>query len=129
MAKFIKLDLTAPGAATGNELLIPLDGIVRVATNSTTTTDIFLNTANAATTKWRITHTAPLVANAVLDAIQDAMKANPGGVVSTVVGPVNTAQVPAAQGAGGSDGRGPNGKLLIAQAQVNVTFTSAAFTA
>ena len=83
MAKFIKLDLTAPGAATGNELLIPLDGIVRVRTNSTTTTEIYLNTANAASTKWTITHTAPLVANAVLDAIQNAMKANPGGVVST----------------------------------------------
>lgn len=120
MAKFIKLDLTAPGAATGNELLIPLDGIVRVATGSTTTTDIFLNTANAATTKWRITHTAPLVANAVLDAIQDAMKANPGGVVSTVVGPVNTAQTtsPAV----------PAGRTVITQPQVNVTFTSAAFT-
>ena len=128
MAKFIKLDLTAPGAATGNELLIPLDGIVRVATGSTTTTDIFLNTANAATTKWRITHTAPLVANAVLDAIQDAMKANPGGVVSTVVGPVNTAQVPAA-GVGGADGKGPGGRTVVTTAQVNVTFTSAAFTA
>ena len=121
MAKFIKLDLTNPGSTTGNELLIPLDSIVRVATASTTTTDIFLNTANAATTKWRVTHTAPLVANAVLDAIQDAMKANPGGVVSTVVGPVNTAQAPLAQS-------GQQGKILITQPQVNVTFTSAAFT-
>ena len=121
MAKFIKLDLTNPGSTTGNELLIPLDSIVRVATASTTTTDIFLNTANAATTKWRVTHTAPLVANAVLDAIQDAMKANPGGVVSTVVGPVNTAQAPLAQS-------GQQGKILITQPQVNVTFTSAQFT-
>ena len=121
MAKFIKLDLTAPGAATGNELLIPLDGIVRVRTNSTTTTEIYLNTANAASTKWTITHTAPLVANAVLDAIQNAMKANPGGVVSTVVGPVNTAQAPLAQS-------GKQGKILNTQPQVNVTFTSASFT-
>ena len=121
MAKFIKLDLTAPGAATGNELLIPLDGIVRVRTNSTTTTEIYLNTANAASTKWTITHTAPLVANAVLDAIQNAMKANPGGVVSTGVGPVNTAQAPLAQS-------GKQGKILITQPQVNVTFTSASFT-
>ena len=121
MAKFIKLDLTNPGSTTGNELLIPLDSIVRVATASTTTTDIFLNTANAASTRWTITHTAPLVANAVLDAIQDAMKANPGGVVSTVVGPVNTAQAPLAQS-------GQQGKILITQPQVNVTFTSAAFT-
>ena len=32
MARFIKFDLTTPGATTGNELLIPLDAIVRVAT-------------------------------------------------------------------------------------------------
>ena len=41
MAKFIKLDLTNPGSTTGDELLISLDSIVRVATGSTTTTDIF----------------------------------------------------------------------------------------
>ena len=129
MAKFIKFDLTAPGAATGNELLIPLDAVVRVATVTTTTTDVFLNTANAATTKWRVTHTIPLVANAILDAIQAAMVANPGGYVSTVNGPINTAQAPVAQGAAPATGRGPQGQAAITQPAVHVTFTSAAFTA
>jgi hypothetical protein len=129
MAKFIKFDLTAPGATTGSELLIPLDAIVRVATASTTTTDVFLNTAAAATTKWRITHLAPLVANDVLNAIQAAMVANPGGYVSTVNGPINTAQAPVAQGATPATGRGPQGQDAITQPAVYVTFTSAAYTA
>jgi hypothetical protein len=129
MARFIKFDLTTPGATTGNELLIPLDAIVRVATVTTTTTDVFLNTANAATTKWTVTHTIPLVANALLDAIQSAMVANPGGYVSTVGGPINTAQVPLAQGAAPATGRGPQGQAPITQPAVYVTFTSAAFTA
>ena len=129
MAKFIKFDLTTPGAATGNELLIPLDAVVRVATVNTTSTDVFLNTANAATTKWRVTHTAPLVANAILDAIQAAMVANPGGYVSTVGKPINTAQVPLAQGAAPATGRGPQGQPAITTAQVQVSYTSAAFTA
>ena len=129
MAKYIKLNLTTPGGTTGSELLINIDQITRLVTASTTTTDIFFDNVVTATKKWTITHTAPLVANAVLDAIQSAMTANPGGVISTVVGPINTAQVPAAQGAGAADGRGPNGQLLITQPQVNVTFTSAAFTA
>ena len=97
MAKYIKFKLTNPGGATGNELLIPADAVTHVATVSTTVTDVFLNFNNAATTKWRITHTQPLVANAILEAVQDALKANPGGIVSTVVGPIQTAQVPAAQ--------------------------------
>ena len=122
MAKFIKFDLTAPGGATGDELLIPVDAVTHIATASTTTTDVFLNFNNASTTKWRITHVAPAVANDVLNAIQDALKANPGGVVSTVGGPIATAQVPARQG-------GSQGRIAITTKQVNVTYTSAAFTA
>tara|TARA_R110000868_G_scaffold178985_1_gene418917 strand:+ start:228 stop:596 length:369 start_codon:yes stop_codon:yes gene_type:complete len=121
MAKFIKFDLTTPGGATGNELLIPLDAVVRVSTASTTTTDVFLNTASAASTKWTVTHTIPLVANAVLDAIQAAMVANPGGYVSTVGGPINTAQAPVAQS-------GQQGQPPITQPAVYVTFTSAVYT-
>ena len=127
MAKFIKFDLTTPGGATGNELLIPLDAVVRVSTASTTTTDVFLNTASAASTKWTVTHTIPLVANAVLDAIQAAMVANPGGYVSTVGGPINTAQAPVAQGAAPATGRGPQGQAAITQPAVYVTYTAIAF--
>ena len=122
MAKYIKFNLSAPGANTGSELLININQITRIATASPTTTDIFFDNIVTATKKWRVTHLAPLVANDVLNAIQAAMTANPGGVVSTVGSPVSVAQVPLAQS--GAQGRQP-----ITTAQVNVTYTSAAFTA
>ena len=122
MAKYIKFDLTTPGGATGDQLLINIDQITSIATASTTTTDIFFDNIVTATKKWTVTHLAPLVANDVLNAIQAAMTANPGGVVSTVGSPVSVAQVPLAQS--GAQGRQP-----ITTAQVNATYTSAAFTA
>ena len=122
MAKYIKFDLTAPGGATGSELLINIDQITSIATASTTATDIFFDNIVTATKKWTVTHLAPLAANDVLNAIQAAMTANPGGVVSTVGSPVSVAQVPLAQS--GAQGRQP-----ITTAQVNATYTSAALTA
>ena len=119
MAKYVKFDLT--GNVPSPELLIPLDAITHAVTVNGTSTDVFLSNNNAATTKWRITHTAPLVATALLSAIQDAQKANPGGVVSTVVGPINTAQAPVPQTG--------NGQAAITQPAVRVTFTSAVYTA
>ena len=121
MAKYIKFNLTTPGGTTGSELLINIDQITRIATASTTTTDIFFDNVVTATKKWRVTHLVPLVANDVLNAIQSAMTANPGGVVSTVGSPVSVAQVPLAQS--GAQGRQP-----ITTAQVDVSYTSAAFT-
>ena len=98
MAKYIKFNLTAPIAATGSELLINIDQITRIATASTLTTDIFYGRGgDAATQKWTVTHLAPLVASAVLDSIQAAMTANPGGVVSTVGTPASIAQAPLPQ--------------------------------
>jgi hypothetical protein len=122
MAKYIKFNLAAPGGATGSELLINIDQITRIATASTTTTDIFFDNNVTATKKWRITHTAPLVANALLDSIQAAMTANPGGVVSTVVPSVAQAQAPLAQS-------GQQGRIAITAPQIQVVFASAAFTA
>jgi len=122
MAKYIKFNLTTPGGTTGSELLINIDQITRIATASTTTTDIFFDNVVTATKKWTVTHLVPLVANNVLNAIQSAMTANPGGVVSTVGSPVSVAQVPLAQS--GAQGRQP-----ITTAQVDVSYTSAAFTA
>ena len=122
MAKYIKFNLTTPGGTTGSELLINIDQITRIATASTTTTDIFFDNVVTATKKWTVTHLVPLVANDVLNAIQSAMTANPGGVVSTVGSPVSVAQVPLAQS--GAQGRQP-----ITTAQVNATYTSAALTA
>jgi hypothetical protein len=122
MAKYIKFNLAAPGGATGSELLINIDQITRIATGSGTTTDIFFDNNVTATKKWRITHTAPLVANALLDSIQAAMTANPGGVVSTVVPSVAQAQAPLAQS-------GQQGRIAITAPQIQVVFASAAFTA
>ena len=122
MAKCIKFNLTTPGGTTGSELLINIDQITRISTASTTTTDIFFDNIVTATKKWTVTHLVPLVANDVLNAIQSAMTANPGGVVSTVGSPVSVAQVPLAQS--GAQGRQP-----ITTAQVDVSYTSAAFTA
>ena len=122
MAKYIKFDLTTPGGATGDQLLINIDQITSIATASTTTTDIFFDNNVTATKKWRVTHLVPLVANDVLNAIQAAMTANPGGVVSTVGSPVSVAQVPLAQS--GAQGRQP-----ITVAQENVTYTSATYVA
>ena len=122
MAKYIKFDLTTPGGATGDQLLINIDQITSIATASTTTTDIFFDNIVTATKKWTVTHLAPLVANDVLNAIQAAMTANPGGVISTVGSPVSVAQVPLAQS--GAQGRQP-----ITVAQVDVSYTSAALTA
>ena len=121
MAKYIKFDLTTPGGATGDQLLINIDQITSIATASTTTTDIFFDNIVTATKKWTVTHLAPLAANDVLNAIQAAMTANPGGVVSTVGSPVSVAQVPLAQS--GAQGRQP-----ITTAQVNATYTSAVYT-
>jgi len=122
MAKYIKINLAAPGATTGSELLINIDQITRIATASTTTTDIFFDNNVTATKKWTITHTAPLVANSLLDSIQAAMTANPGGVVSTVVPSVAQAQAPLAQS-------GQQGRIVITAPQIQVVFASAAFTA
>jgi hypothetical protein len=123
MAKYIKFDLTAPGGATGDQLLINIDDITRTASPTALTTDIFFDDVVANQTKWTITHLQPLVANDVLNAINSAITANPGGVVSTVGGPVSVAQVPQQPSISGAQGRQP-----ITVAQVNVTYTSAAYT-
>jgi hypothetical protein len=125
MAKFLKIPLT--GVANTPEQLVSIDQIVSVVpgnvagpgANPTTTTRIFLNAAAAFDTI-EVTHTASLVAGDVLKAFNSALTANPGGVVSTLGSPVQTAQVPLAQS--GGQGRQP-----ITTAQVNVTYTAIAF--
>ena len=114
MAQFLKFALT--GAQ--EELLIPVSEIANVETVSTTTTKIDL--ANGLK-QYTITHLIPLVANAVVLSIYDAMKANPGGVVSTVVPALKTAQAPAAQS-------GQQGRIVITAPATYATFTSSTFT-
>jgi len=113
MAQFIKFPLT--GAQ--EEVLIPISEIANVETVNTTSTKIVL--ANGGF-KFTITHLIPLAANGVVLAIYDAMKANPGGVVSTVVPPLKTAQAPAAQS-------GQSGSIKITQPAVYATFTSSLY--
>ena len=113
MAKFIKFPLT--GAQ--EEVLIPIDEIANVETVTTTTTKIDL--ANG-TKKFTITHVAPLVANTVVLAIYAAIKANPGGVVSTVGAPIAVAQVPEAQTG--------SGRQVITTRRKQATYTSSAYT-
>jgi len=125
MAKFLKIPLT--GVANTPEQLIAIDQVVSVipgdvagpGANPTTKTRILLNAA-AAFDVVEVTHTAALVAGDVLAAFNSALTANPGGVVSTLGSPVQTAQVPLAQS--GGQGRQP-----ITTAQVNVTYTAIAF--
>ena len=119
MAKYIKFDLTANDPSP--ELLIPLAAITYCARVSDTVTDVFLDINNAASTKWTITHTTIASLTAVTEAIQSAQKANPGGVVSTVGAPVSVAQIPL--------GQTGSGRQVITTAQVNASYTSAAFTA
>ena len=118
MAKYIKFDLTAPGGATGDQLLINIDDITRTASPTVLTTDIFFDDVVANQTKWTITHLQPLVANDVLNAINSAITANPGGVVSTVGGPVSVAQVPQQPSISGAQGR-----TVVTTPQVNALFT------
>ena len=112
MAKFIKFPLT--GAQ--EEVLIPINEIANVETVSTTTTKIDL--ANGLK-KFTITHLVPLVPNTVVLAIYAAIKANPGGVVSTVGAPIAVAQVPEAQTG--------SGRQLITTKQTQATYTSSAY--
>ena len=129
MAQFLKIPLT--GVANTPEILVATDKIIGIrpgedgnpATNPTTKTTILFGQGTGFNTL-EITHTAALVAGDVLAAFNAALAANPGGIVSTVGQPVETAQVPAAQGPGGSDGKGPGGRTVVTTAQVNVTFTA-----
>ncbi len=111
MANFLKFNLTA---GTG-ELLIPIKEIANVETVTTTTTKIDLVNGLK---KYTITHeTSPIDTAGVVKAIYAAMTANPGGIKSTVVGPVRVAQVVDSE----------DGKQFITTDQDSVTFTSAVY--
>ena len=122
MAQFIKFNCTA--AANQPEVLIATNQIAAVTTNGAgTATTIQLNTSTTA--NWVITHTVALataVQNSVVEAIYKAIKANPGGIVSTVGSPILTAQAPAAQS-------GAQGRLVVTAPATFVTYTENAWTA
>tara|TARA_R110002167_G_scaffold5418_5_gene25355 strand:- start:2330 stop:2704 length:375 start_codon:yes stop_codon:yes gene_type:complete len=123
MAKFLKIPLT--GVANTPEQLVSIDQIVSVipgdtagpGANPTTKTRVLLNAAAAFDTI-EITHSAALTAGDVLKAFNSALTANPGGIVSTLGAPLNTAQVvaPAA-----------SGRQLITAKAIHVSYTAIAF--
>ena len=117
MAKFIKVETSSAARPVS---LIPIDLIAGAAVaNATgvTTLTITLSSGDA----WTITVPDPAGGDsALLSAYADALAANPGGIVSTLVPPLTTAQVPAAQS-------GQQGRIAITTAAVYTPFTDCVF--
>ena len=130
MANFIKVKLsTAAGAPLANqpEIVVDASSIITViagnaagpGANPTTTTRILVNGGIANFQVLELTHTAALATGAsIVEVINNALKANPGGIISTVSAPVNTAQVVTPAN---------SGRQLITTAQVQVLFTAVAW--
>ena len=121
MAQFIRFNCTT--AANQPEVLIAVNQIAAVTTNGAgTITTVQLNTS--ATANWAITHSIALVAgvteNSVVEAIYKAMKANPGGIVSTVGSPILLLQTPIPQTG--------SGRQPITRQQSYVSYTQNAWT-
>ena len=120
MAKFLKVPLS--GVANTPYQLVGIDSVVTIepgdAAGANLTTAVTIQTGRAAGAA-TITFTADAAAATagdLLKAFNDALVANPGGIVSTVTGPVTVAQV-----LDSTDGR-----QLITTAQVNALFTGVA---
>ncbi len=123
--EFLKVEALAAGQA---EVLIPIEGIAGMLATSDGTDTTFTLRCNAAAAFDSITITAngaAATAGDLLKAFNDAIIANPGGFVSTVVPPLTTAQVPAA-GGGGADGKGQGGRTVITTPAAFATFTGVA---
>jgi hypothetical protein len=126
MAKFIKVPLT--GVTGQPEILVDSSSIVSViagdvagpGANTATKTRILTNSGITGFQTLELTHTAALAPATIVGVINDAIKANPGGIISTVGSPVNTAQNPAAQS-------GAQGRIVIAAKAIQVTYTVAAW--
>ena len=120
MAKFLKVEAVAAGQA---EVLIPIDGIAGMLATSdgTDTTLVISMNAPGATAKYTVVVADPLGGlNAIYAAFNKAIAANPGGVISTVVPPLTTAQSPAAQS-------GQQGSIKITTKAVYTQFASCTF--
>ena len=133
MAKFLKVPTTSAAGVVG-ETLIPIDqygGMVATNTlaGANAITTLVITTSTSATSLYTVILSAPIAGSAtiasreadMLAAFSAALTANPGGVVSTVVPPLTTAQNPVAQS--GAQGRQP----IVTPAVTN-RFRSAIFT-
>lgn len=120
MAKFLKVPLT--GVANTPYQLVGIDSVVTIepgdaaGVNLTTAVTIQTGKPAGAATITFTADAAAVTAGDLLKAFNDALVANPGGIVSTVTGPVTVAQV-----LDSTDGR-----QLITTAQVNALFTGVA---
>jgi len=127
MAKFLKVPLT--GVANTPYQLVGIDTIVSIRpgdaaappANLTTTVSILTSGIAGRATITVTASAAAATAGDLLDAFNNAVIANPGGIVSTVVPPVTVAQVPQQPSISGATGR-----TVITTPQVNATFTAVA---
>jgi|TARA_R100001460_G_scaffold108126_1_gene158372 hypothetical protein len=120
MAQFLKVETLAAGEA---EVLIPIDKIggMLATSDGTDTTLVISLTSPGATAKYTVVVADPAGGlDAMYEAFNKAIVANPGGVVSTVVPPLTTAQAPAAQS-------GESGSIKITQPAVYTQFASCTF--
>ena len=124
MAKFIKIPLT--GVTGQPEILVDSSSIVSVIAGAvagpgntpTLKTRILTKSGVTGYQTLELTHTAALAPASIVGAINAAIKANPGGIISTVGQPVSVAQNPDPNA--GGQGRQP----IVADA-VYVTYTAA----
>ena len=138
MAQFLKVK-AAPVASDGIETLIALSEIAQIKSVATTAgaggiSTIVLKMKTGSTPLLGIytiavpapnggtTGFTPAQRNATLvDIFNSALTANPGGIVSTLVPPLTTAQVPAAQS-------GQQGRIVVTTAAVYTPFANCVFT-
>ena len=124
MAKFIKIPLT--GVTGQPEILVDSSSIVSViagdvagpGANPTLKTRILTKSGVTGYQTLELTHTAALAPASIVGVINAAIKANPGGIISTVGQPVSVAQNPDPNA--GGQGRQP----IVADA-VYVIYTDA----
>ena len=133
MANYLKVN-AGPVAGDGIETLISIGKIAGISsvTNAANVTTVVIKTDSTATSLYTIT--VPGVTGAAsqnttsatrekdaTDAINAALVANPGGVVSTLGAVPALLQVPAAQS-------GQSGKILITQAATFAQYTTCTYT-
>jgi hypothetical protein len=142
MAQFLKVGAGAAGTGV-TETLIPIANIGAITSivNAANVTTITIQMANFQTVGTYVI-TVPGVTGAASqnttsamrekdasDALNAALTANPGGVVSTLNAVPALFQVPAAQGPGGSDGKGPGGRTVVTTAATFAQYTTCTYTA
>ena len=122
MAKFIKVETSSAARPVS---LIPIDLIVgAVVANNAGTTTLTITMGDAGAGSWVITVPDPAGGDAaLLTAYADALSANPGGIISTLVPPLTTAQVPQQPSISGAQGR-----TVVTTAEVYSPFADCVFT-